>query len=617
MLRICSFIPGMCSRKLLWKSELLNKLGVNIVCLRREQMSSGGDLIGLEVKEPMKDRIRVLIIGGVACGPKAASRLKRLMPNADVTMIERGRMVSYGACGLPYYVQDVFPDVEMLSETAAGVKRTPAFFEKVKGFRTFTGTEADLIDRDRKVVRIRDLDSGTQSELPYDKLILATGSRPIVPPIKGIDRKNVWFMRRPDDAETMVEQIEKQKLRHAVLVGAGYIGIEMAEALKSRGLEVTMVEIFDQILPQFFDFEMAELAAKHIRNKGVRLILGEAVKSIEGNGLVSAVVTENSRIPADMVVIGAGVRPNDELARQAGLACAPKGGIIIDSCCQTSDPDIYAGGDCVVNQCIDPLLKDPVFVPMGSTANKHGRTIADHIAGIPASFPGISATGVCKAFDYNLGRTGLTEKQARLLYPDVETVIWAGSGLPHYIPQNKMLIIKMVASRRDRKLLGIQVVGLGDTAKRIDVAATALFFGATIDQLAAFDLAYAPHYAPPIDPIAVTAHLLANKLDGLACGISAFEAKNRMLDGSDLILLDVRTPEEFMMERLPDNRVVHIPLDSLREKVSQLPRDKDILAFCKISMRGYEAQRILNSKGLDRVWFIEGGLTGWPFELTG
>ncbi len=514
----------------------------------------------------MKDGIRVLVIGGVACGPKTASRLKRLMPNADVTMIERGRLVSYGACGLPYYVEGMFPDVGMLCETPASVPRTPVFFEKVKGFHTLTRTEADLIDRNKKIVRVRNLDSGSQSELPYDKLVLATGGRPIIPPIKGISLKNVWFMRHPDDAESMVEQIENQKLRHAVLVGAGYIGVEMAEALRGRGLEVTMIEIFDQILPQFLDLEMAALAAKHLRSKGVRLILGEGVKSLEGNGAVSAVVTENNRIPADLVVIGAGVRPNDELAREAGLACAPKGGIIINSYCQTSDPDIYAGGDCVVNQCIDPVIKDPVFVPLGSTANKHGRTIADHIAGIAAPFPGISATGICKAFDYNLGRTGLTEKQARLVYPDVETAVWSGPALPHYIPQSKPLIIKMVASRRDRKLLGVQVVGMGDAAKRIDVAATALFFGATIDQVAALDLAYAPPYAPPIDPIAATAHLLANKLDGLALGISPLEARDRMQNGNDLVLLDVRTPDEFRMVRLPDDRVVHIPLGALRKR---------------------------------------------------
>ncbi len=346
----------------------------------------------------MKDGVRVLIIGGVACGPKAASRLKRLMPNADVTMIERGRLVSYGACGLPYYVEGTFPDIEMLCETPASVKRTPVFFEKVKGFHTRTRTEADLIDRNRKIVRIRNLDSGTQSELPYDKLVLATGSRPIVPPIKGIDLKNVWFMRHPDDAESMVEQIENQKLRHAVLVGAGYIGIEMAEALRARGLEVTLIEIFDQILPQFLDFEMAALAAKHLRSKGVRLILGESVKSIEGNGMVSAVVTEYNRIPADLVVIGAGVRPNDELAREAGLACAPKGGIIINSYCQTSAPDIYAGGDCVVNQSMESCNQRSGFCPFGfyceQARQDYRRSYSRHLCPIPRRFGNRHMQGV-------------------------------------------------------------------------------------------------------------------------------------------------------------------------------------------------------------------------------
>lgn len=224
-------------------------------------------------------------------------------------------------------------------------------------------------------------------------------------------------------------------------------------------------------------------------------------------------------------------------------------------------------------------------------------------------------TGICRAFDFNIGRTGLTEKQARSLDPNIETALWTGPALPHFIKGSKPLAIKMIASRRNRKLLGVQIVGMGDAAKRIDVAATALSLGATIDTLADLDLAYAPPYAPPIDPIAAAAHLLANKLDGLADGISPVEARARMDSGEDLMLLDVRTPGEYKTMRLPDARVVHIPLGEVREKVAQFPKDKDILAFCKLSMRGYEAQRILNAAGYRRVWFIEGGLVGWPYEI--
>lgn len=557
--------------------------------------------------------LRVVVIGGVACGPKTASRLKRLLPDADVTMIDRGGVVSYGACGLPYYVEGIFPDVEMLTETPVGIPRTPVFFEKAKGFRVQTRTEAVHIDSKRKKVRVRHLDGGSEEDLAYDKLVIATGGRPVEPPIPGMDLKNIWYVRELEDASSLVEAIEQKNLKRAVLVGAGYIGMEMAEALKHKGLDVTVVEMFDQIMPQFLDKEMAMLVQKHMRSKGVNLALEQRVVSLQGNGKVAAVETDQQTIPADLAIVAVGVRPNDELAREAGLLCSPRGGIVINSYCQTSDPHIYAGGDCVVNQYVHPITGAPLYVPLGSTANKHGRVIANHIAGLSSPFQGVTGTGICKVFDYTAGRTGITEKLAKELNLDVETAIWAGPDLPHYLPASRVLFIKMVASRRYRKLLGLQVVGMGDGSKRLDVAATAIFFGATLDQLGNLDLGYAPPYSPPIDPIATTAHLLLNKMNGFARGISPLQAKQRLDAGDDIVLLDVRTPDEYRAMRFPDERVVHIPLGALRERIDELPGDKDILSFCKVSMRGYEAQRILNAAGYDRVWFIEGGLLGWPF----
>jgi NADPH-dependent 2,4-dienoyl-CoA reductase/sulfur reductase-like enzyme/rhodanese-related sulfurtransferase len=557
-----------------------------------------------------------LIIGGVACGPKAASRLKRLAPEAEVTMIERGCLVSYGACGLPYYVEGMYPRIEELVETPFGVPRNAAFFEKVKGFRTLTCTEALEIDRQGKKVLVRNLDSGKEENIPYDKLVLATGGRPFKPPFPGLELENVWYMRHPDDAKSMADRIGTDGLKKAVVVGAGYIGIEMAEALRTRGLDVTMVELLDQIMPQFLDPEMALLAARHIQQKGVQLALGEKVVAIEGNGKVASVKTDKRTLPADLVVIGVGVLPNDELARKAGIACAAKGGILIDSYCRTSDPEIYAGGDCVVNHYIDPITRAPFFVPLGSTSNKHGRTIADHIAGRPTQFAGVTATGVCRAFDFTLGRTGLTEKQARELDPEVETAVWAGPDRPHYVPQSRPLVIKMVASRRSRKLLGFQVVGRGDASKRLDVAASAIFFGAAVDQIAGIDLGYAPPYSSPIDAIAGAAHLIVNKLDGIARGIAPIEAKRRIDGGDNLVIVDVRTPKEFQKLRLPYPNVLNLPLQDLRDRRHELPNNCDILIYCGVSMRAYEAQRILNAAGFDRVWFIEGGLTGWPFEVS-
>lgn len=562
----------------------------------------------------MRDDLKVLVIGGVACGPKAASRLKRLMPHADVTLIERDDVVSYGACGLPYYVEGVFSDVAMLTETPVRVPRTPVFFETVKGIRVLTRTEAVAIDRNRKIVRVREGNTGTESELAYDKLVLATGARPFIPPVEGVDLEHVWTIRRLEDAVTLTEAIEKKGLKKAVLVGAGYIGIEMAEALVERGLEVTLVDMFDQVMPQFLDRDMALLVEKHLQPNGVKLVLGEKVTALEGDhGVLRRVRTEKQTLEADLAIIAVGVRPNDSLARDAKIQCAPQGGIVINSYCQTSDPDIYAGGDCVVNQYVHPIIGTPLFIPLGSTANKHGRIIANHIAGLPSPFPGVTSTGICRIFDITVGRTGLTEKLAQELNLDVETVIWSGPDRPHYIPEQRPMVIKMIACKRYRKLLGLQVVGPGDGAKRLDVAATAIFFGATLDQIGGIDLAYAPPYGPPIDPIATTAHVLLNKMNGLAHGISPLEAKRIMDDGADVVLLDVRTPDEFRETRLEDPRVVHIPLGALRKRLQELPKDKEILAFCKVSMRGYEAQRILNAAGYDRVRFIEGGLLAWPF----
>lgn len=561
----------------------------------------------------MPTNLRVVIIGGVACGPKTAARLMRLMPDADITMIEKGGLVSYGACGLPYYVEGTFANINALTHTPAGVSRTPEFFRTWKGFKTLTRTEAVAIDRAAKTVRIRHLDSGQEEELAYDKLVLATGGRPFRPPIPGLELPNVWFMTHPDDAASLVGEMERQGLRKAVLVGAGFIGLEVAEALINRGLEVTMVEMAHQVMPGILDEDIARLAQIHMEDNDVELVLGETVTALEGGDRVTTVVTDKSRIPADLVVVGVGTRPNDELARAAGLNC--NRGILVNEYCLTSDPDIYAGGDCVPNAYIHRQVGEPLYVPLGSTANKHGRVIANHIAGRPTPFSGITCSSVVRVFDYTLGRTGLSERMAKALGIDYAVTTWSGQDIPHYMTGSRLFVIKMLASRRDRKVLGVQVAGMGNGAKRLDVAASVIYFGGTLDQLADIDFGYAPPYSPPIDPLAVCAHVLTNKLDGLADGIAPLEAK-RLMDEGDCLLLDVRIPEETRMEWIPHTDMLHIPLDELRNRIDELPRDRDILTYCKISMRGYEAQRILNAAGIRRVRFIEGGVAAWPFETA-
>jgi NADPH-dependent 2,4-dienoyl-CoA reductase/sulfur reductase-like enzyme/rhodanese-related sulfurtransferase len=560
-----------------------------------------------------ESRPRILIIGGVACGPKTGARLKRLLPQADVTIVEKGDIVSYGACGLPYYVEGLFSDIQMLTQTPVGVARTPVFFEKAKGIKILPRTEALFIDRKNKTVQVRHLDSVTDESIAYDKLVIATGGEPFRPPIPGMDLKNVWFIRHPEDARTMVEEIGAQNLKRAVLVGAGFIGLEMAEALIKRGLNVTMVEMEGQVMPAVLDKDIATFTEKYLRKCGVNLVLEERVQAIGGKDKVTSVATDKQSIPADLVLVAAGTRPNDRLAREAGLSCMDRGGIMVNAYGQTNDPNIYAGGDCAVCHYVDRIIGSPMYVPLGSTANKHGRVIANHIAGLPTPFAGISCTSIVKAFDYTIGRTGVSEKQARSLGLDIETTTWAGTDKPHFMPGSKPFIIKMIANKRNRKLLGVQVAGMGEGAKRLDVAATTIRFGGTLDEMADIDIAYAPPYGPALDPIVTCTHILINKLDGQAAGISAFEAK-KQIEGGEVLLLDVRTPEEFKTVQLP-YEVIHIPLGALRQKANELPKDKEILAFCKVSLRGYEAQKILNGMGFDKVKFIEAGIAGWPFEL--
>jgi NADPH-dependent 2,4-dienoyl-CoA reductase/sulfur reductase-like enzyme/rhodanese-related sulfurtransferase len=508
-------------------------------------------------------------------------------------------------------VEGTFTNINALTHTPAGVSRTPEFFRTWKGFETLTRTEAMVIDRETKSVRVRNLDTAEERTLPYDKLVLATGGEAFRPPIPGIDLDHVWFMTHPDDAASLVAVVEQRELKKAVLVGAGFIGLEMAEALVNKGLDVTMVEMMGQIMPGIIDEDIARMSQRHLEDNDVALVLGERVTALEGNGRVRRVVTNRQSIEADLVVIGVGTRPNDRLAREAGLAC--DGGIIVNANGQTSDPDIYAGGDCVRNQFVHRLVDERLFVPLGSTANKHGRVIANHIAGRPTPFSGIGCSSIVRAFDFTIGRTGVTETMARRLNIDYAVTTWSGQDKPHYMEGSRLFAIKMLASRRDRKVLGIQVAGMGDGAKRLDAAASAIYFGATLDQLADIDFGYAPPYSPPIDPLAVCAHVLTNKLDGLADGIGPLQAKAQM-DAGGCLLLDVRIEDEAKMEWIPHTDRVHIPLDQLRERFDELPRDTPILTYCKVSMRGYEAQRILNAEGFDNVRFIEGGVAAWPFE---
>lgn len=553
--------------------------------------------------------MKVLIIGGVAAGPKVASRIIRLVPDAEVTVVEKGKMLSYAGCGLPYYVSGVVKEQAELMSTPVGVVRDPVFFQKVKNFHVMNETEVMTVDRSNKRVKVQPADGGQESWLEYDKLVFATGAAPVKPPIPNIDLPNVFTLHGVHDAEGIKSLLSEAKARDVVVVGGGLIGVEATEALVESGCRVTVVEMLPQIL-NMCDWEVAKLIERYMESHGVKVRTNTKVESFEGSGKVEAVLTDQGRLPADMVILAIGVRPTVELARDAGVTIGKTGAIQVDSRMRASDPDIYAAGDCV--ECMDLLTQTPCFVPLGSTANKQGRVAANNICGLEDSFPGIVGSTICKVFDYCVGRTGLTEKAAREMGYETVTALAPAPDKAHYMPTAKPLLLKLLADKASRRLLGLQVTGPGAGDKRIDVAAMALTTGMTVDQLAQADLCYAPHYSPAIDNIITAANVARNKLDGRMDGISPVEVHRMMEEGADFVFLDVRSPGEYEQVRLP--RSTLIPLGALRGRVAELPRDKEIITFCKISLRGYEASLILRAAGFENVRVMDGGLVMWPFE---
>ena len=553
--------------------------------------------------------LKVIVIGGVAAGPKAAAKIMRLDPQAEVTILEKGKFISYAGCGLPYYVSGLVREQKDLMSTPIGVVRDPAFFQKVKNVKVLAETEALEIDRARKRIRVRRNGESSDTWLDYDKLLVATGAKPAIPPVPQVNMENIYTLHNMPDAEGIKALLAQAKPREVVMVGGGLIGVEAVEALVQCGCRVTMVEMMPHIL-RMLDWEMARLVERHMESQGVKVLTNTQVTSFEGNGRVSAVLTGQGRLPADLVVLGIGVRPSVDLARSAGLEIGPTGGIKVDENMRTSDPEIFAAGDCV--ESTDLVSGKPCYAPMGSTANKHGRVAAINICGGQDRFPGVLGSAVCRVFDFCVARTGLTEAAARQHGYQTTTVLLPDSDRPHYMPTAKPLIIKLVVDSRTRKLLGAQAIGPGAGDKRMDVAAMAITAGMTVDQLSKVDLCYAPPYSPALDNIITAANVARNKLDGQMAGITPMEVKARLDAKEDFLLLDVRSPAEHQQEHLTGS--ILIPLGALRSRLGELPKDKEIVAFCKVSLRGYEAAKILQGAGLSRVKVMDGGMAVWPYE---
>jgi NADPH-dependent 2,4-dienoyl-CoA reductase/sulfur reductase-like enzyme/rhodanese-related sulfurtransferase len=562
----------------------------------------------------MNKRKSIVIIGGSAAGPKAAAKARRIDNNAEVVILQKDADLSMASCGYPYYVGGSFDDRNMLLSTPTGVVRTPMFYLNAKDIDAKVNMEVTTIDRKNHSVSFKNIVSGETGLLIYDKLIIATGSVSQMPPVPGLELEGITTLKSMKDADFLRKVRDEKKIKKAVIIGGGLIGIETCEALQLAGIEITVVELLPQLLT-FLDWELAKLVENHVKSKGANVITNNGIAEFLGeNGKLTAVKLQNgTELACELAVVAIGVTPNVKLAKEAGLKIGKLGGINVNKYMQTSDKDIYAVGDCV--ETVNRITGKKVLAPYGDLANLQGRVAGENAASENCvTFPGTIQTGICKVFDYSAGSTGLSETIAKKLgYSDIITVINASPDKPGYM-EGKLLVTKLIADRKTGKLLGAQCIGPGNVSKQIAQWAMAIQGKLTIEDLVNADLPYAPPFSLAIDHFIATAHVMQNKIKSRLKGISCTEVREKVLSNEKPFLIDVRGPDEFEQMRLGVGETL-IPLGALRKRLKELPEDKnkEIICYCKISLRGYEAALVLEGNGWKNVKVMEGGVMAWPY----
>ena len=549
-----------------------------------EEMKRGGS--GKENR-----KVKVLIIGGVAAGTKVAAKLKREDFGADVTILTMGKDISYAGCGLPYYVGNVIRDRKQL------IVNTPDSFEKLTGVRVVTETEAVKVNRQEKTVEAVSAVTGERSVYGYDKLVIATGASPIKPPLEGMDLEGVFFMRTPKDAITLRERIEAGDVKRAVVVGGGFIGLEVAENLLAQGIKVSVIDMAPHVLPGF-DPEMAEYVEEHLADKGIMTFTGTRLEGFLGEGRLEKVQTSRRAMKADLAVLSIGIRPNTGFLADSGIELMPNKTVKVDAYFRTSDEDIYAVGDCAT--VTNRETGQPAWSPMGSSANIEGRLLAKTLAGGGQPYPGVLQTAVCRLPGLNAGRTGLSQEQAKAAGYDPVSVVTVVDDKAHYYPGAGNFIVKMTADRATGKFLGIQVLGPGAVDKMVDIAVTALTLKASLADLENMDLAYAPPFSTAIHPFVHTVNILLNKMSG------AFETM---------------TPEEFAAGAAGEYQIVdaavqpslknvpYLDLTKIDGPVDGFDKDAKLLLVCTKGKRAYMVQNRLKYFGYTNTKVLEGGAT--------
>lgn len=533
--------------------------------------------------------MKVVIVGGVAGGASAAARARRLSEDAHIVLVERGPDVSFANCGLPYYIGGKIADRnELLVVTPQRLRVRFRLDVRVR-------SSIESIDRNAKAVRIRDLTSGREYDESYDKLILAPGAAPLRPPIPGIDLPGVFTLRNMQDMDQIKAAVDAG-VRRAVVVGAGFIGLELVESLVGLGVSTTLVELQEQVLPPL-DREMASPLAETLADQGVSLLLGESAAGFEetAGGLVVR-LKSGQRLPAQLVALGIGVRPENRLAVDAGLEVGPRGGIRVNDQLQTSDPDVYAVGDAIEVQ--DFVLESPTQVPLAGPANRQGRTAADNIFGRSSRYRGTQGTAVLGVFGKTAAMTGASEKSLKRSERPYRMIYVHPSDHAGYFPGAQQMTLKLLFDPQSGRILGAQGVGGAGVDKRIDVLAVAIQAGMTVFDLEEVELAYAPQYGSAKDPINMAGFVAAGLLRGDHPQIDV-GALLAMPPAERPLLLDVRTAEEFAAGHMPG--ALNIPLDELRSRLDELPRDREIAVYCQVGQRGYLAARVLLQAGMDAV----------------
>ena len=545
--------------------------------------------------------LKIVIVGGVAAGASAATRARRLDEQAEIVIFEKTGYVSFANCGLPYHVGGIIEERDKL------LMMTPEKFAKQFRVDARVRHEVTKIDREGKRVRVRNLDTGDESWESYDRLILTPGASPIVPPIEGVNSENVFVLRNIEDMDAIRARVETGKVKRAVVIGAGFIGLEGAEVLAHRGIEVSVVELLDQVLAPL-DPDMAGPVGTHLRDKGVSLHLGSGLKSLETKGdLVKAAVLDNgTRIETDLVLMSIGVRPNSELAAEAGLELGPRRGIRVNQRLKTSDPSILAAGDAA--EVVDVVTDEPTMIPLAGPANRHGR-LAGQVAvtgeGPPAAK--VAGTAVVGVFGLTVAATGLSEKAAARAGIDHAHVVIRREHHVGYYPGAETMKLKLVYEPGTRRVLGAQAVGGAGVDRRIDVIATVLHFGGTVDDLASLDLAYAPQYGAAKDPVHIAAFVADNQDRGLVVQCEPPDLERLREQG--YFILDVLGPELHAESCIEG--AVNIPLAELRDRIDEVPADRPILVHCRRGQASYYAYRVLVGLGRKDVVSLAGGYTAY------